>query len=653
MIALLLAASTFCNPMSISNATVEIISRDHPKGWRALDLEGGPAAAVDGRYRTWWTAEKLPAAAEYVFAGPRQLRAMRLIWRDLGLDTTRGVMPGAYRYRVEALVNAHWTTWIDASQNTTDLTVDYREGEPVKAEAVRLEVLAAPKGMTAAVTEFTVFAEPLVAAPPPAKPSHFAVENATREIRAWRGETVDFPLPAGAKLGIAPAGFAVRVGTLRKVEYRVPPSKPLRMKSYFGYGYDTAYDRVEWGVEAEGPKYAEIAVPADAKAGVYRIGDITLTVVDRVLPPPSEWKYYLDLWQHPWAVARWFGVKPFSKEHYAKMEPLWRQLAAAGQKVLTVTLIDQPWNHQCYDAYGPMIRRIHNRSGSVSFDYSLFDEYVAFGRKCGIGPDIACYTMCPWSELVSWEDADGKLQRKKVSVGSQEFRDYWSPFLSCFERHLREKGWLGHVAIAMDERSPEDMRKISSFIREQAPGLKITLAGNRKPSEFKGVSLDSYSQELNHTTPEFLAEVPARRAAGMTTTFYVCCGPWQPNTFLFSDPDDAYWLGYYPAAAGLDGFLRWAYNSWPEDPFKSAAFKLWSSGDTYFVYPNGDPSTRFLLLRKGIVAAEKCRVLKQQGLFADELRALAKKYDYKTAVKKENGDFAALVAETEALLNRK
>lgn len=57
MIALLLAASTFCNPMSISNATVEIISRDHPKGWRALDLEGGPAAAVDGRYRTWWTAE--------------------------------------------------------------------------------------------------------------------------------------------------------------------------------------------------------------------------------------------------------------------------------------------------------------------------------------------------------------------------------------------------------------------------------------------------------------------------------------------------------------------------------------------------------------------------------------------------------------------
>ena len=113
--------------MSISNATVELISRDHPKGWRALDLEGGPKEAVDGRYRTWWTAERLPAAAEYVFAGPRQLRAMRLIWRDLGLDTTRGVVPGAYRYRVEALVNAQWTTWIDASQNTTDLYVDYRE----------------------------------------------------------------------------------------------------------------------------------------------------------------------------------------------------------------------------------------------------------------------------------------------------------------------------------------------------------------------------------------------------------------------------------------------------------------------------------------------------------------------------------------------
>ena len=24
-----------------------------------------------------------------------------------------------------------------------------------------------------------------------------------------------------------------------------------------------------------------------------------------------------------------------------------------------------------------------------NFDYKLFDEYVEFGRKCGLGPDIA------------------------------------------------------------------------------------------------------------------------------------------------------------------------------------------------------------------------------------------------------------------------
>ena len=48
--------------------------------------------------------------------------------------------------------------------------------------------------------------------------------------------------------------------------------------------------------------------------------------------------------------------------------------------------------------------------GEWKFDYSIFDEYVEFGRSCGIGPHIACYTMCPWGYLVSWEDEKGEMQ---------------------------------------------------------------------------------------------------------------------------------------------------------------------------------------------------------------------------------------------------
>ena len=104
--------------------------------------------------------------------------------------------------------------------------------------------------------------------------------------------------------------------------------------------------------------------------------------------------------------------------------------------------------------------------------------------------------------------------------------------------------------MAMDERKPEDVQKVVEFVRRHAPGLRISMAGNRKPSDFNGIDIDVYSQILSHVSPDFLAEMPARRAKGFVTTFYVCCGPACPNTFMSSGPGEAFWLGAYPAMVG-------------------------------------------------------------------------------------------------------
>ena len=135
------------------------------------------------------------------------------------------------------------------------------------------------------------------------------------ELAAWRGETVSAWLPAGESVGTVPAGFVVKTGVARDVKYAPKPKVTERL---------IAKDRVEWNSKAEGPKVVQVQVPADAKPGCYAIGDVKVRVVDQVLPPARDWKYYLDLWQHPWAVSRTAGVKPFSKEHYAAMEPIWK-----------------------------------------------------------------------------------------------------------------------------------------------------------------------------------------------------------------------------------------------------------------------------------------------------------------------------------------
>ena len=70
---------------------------------------------------------------------------------------------------------------------------------------------------------------------------------------------------------------------------------------------------------------------------------ISVEVSNRRLPPPSEWKYDLDLWQNPDPVAKVHDVKLWSDEHFSLMRPYYTMLADAGQKSITAFIIDQPW----------------------------------------------------------------------------------------------------------------------------------------------------------------------------------------------------------------------------------------------------------------------------------------------------------------------
>ena len=452
----------------------------------------------------------------------------------------------------------------------------------------------------------------------------FALEARTFEVAAWRGETVAALVEDFAELGAAPEGIGVRFGVLKPVKYAPAVGSLQRLE---------VYDRVTWKSPRmrslpKGPRVVEVSVPADAKPGVYACGMMNVRVVDRVLPPPKEWKYYLDLWQHPWATARMAEAEPFSKKHYDAMRPVYELLASAGQKTITVSLLEQPWDHQCFDAYHSMVD---------DADFRTFDEYVEFCLGCGLGPDISCYSLCPWT-----------LAR---TIDETELEKRWGAFLDRFAKHLKEKGWFAHTLMAMDERAPEDVRKVVGFVRRHAPGMRVSMAGNRKPSDFKGIDIDVYAQILYEANDEFLAEVPARRAKGFVTTHYVCCGPAHPNTFMSSGPGEAFWLGAYPAMVGLDGFLRWAWNSWPQNPKEDATYWSWTPGDTFLCYPGGEPSWRFLELRNGIVAAEKTRILKEAGLFKEELAKVAALYKVREAVDNKS-NFTGIREETLKIVNK-
>ena len=478
----------------------------------------------------------------------------------------------------------------------------------------------------------------------------------------WRGETAYVEIPEAfqtkaSALAAQPAKDGVSLTLLRFDEVKYDIMSELK-KNKKNRDYREILGKAsvadicrEWKPgDVAKPTMIKVVASPDAKPGkcIFEIepsdenGDLfMLTVVDRVLPPAKDWKYFLDLWQHPWAVSRYFNVEPFSKEHFAKMEPIWRALADCGCKALTVTLLDLPWNHQCYDGYSTMIGRVKKSDGTWEFDYKIFDEYVEFGRRCGVGPDIACYSMCPWGYRVTWKDAEGNDHREKFLPGTPEFEEYWGPFLVDFAAHLKAKGWFEDAYIAMDERSPDDVREIVTLIQAKAPGLKVSACGKTKPSAFEGIQIENFCLGLIHLRSNFLPELQPRREKGFKTTFYVCGSAKTPNNFMFSHPDEGYWLGAYSMMIGFDGFLRWAANSWPKDPYDDASYKTescWVPGDVYLIYPGGELSARLIALRAGVVAAEKMRILKELGMVngqrADEaIKRLAAPYGFRSAVR--------------------
>jgi xylan 1,4-beta-xylosidase len=145
-----------------------------PAGWLPLNWRpkavgssnAGPEItgqfAVDDDLRTWWqpaTEDKAPTLTTALTANAN-VRAVRVIWRDVGMNTKAGANPGAFRYKVEVQTAANnWTTVIDRSQSTQDMLIDYRECPATRGSAARLVIVGVPQGITPGVAEFTVFGD--------------------------------------------------------------------------------------------------------------------------------------------------------------------------------------------------------------------------------------------------------------------------------------------------------------------------------------------------------------------------------------------------------------------------------------------------------------------------------------------------------------
>lgn len=416
------------------------------------------------------------------------------------------------------------------------------------------------------------------------------------------------------------------------------------------------------------PIWANVWVPQDAKPGNYTAQitvsgknlkpmslQLKLQVINRTLPSPQQWTTNLDLWQNPYAVARYYKVPLWSKAHFDAMRPIMKMLADAGQYSITTSIMHKPWNGQTEDHYDSMVTRIKHIDGTWTFDYAVFDRYVDFMMNdVGINRLIACYTMIPWDlRFDYYDEATNRIKFVKAKPGDNAYTEYWGTFLRDFARHLRQKGWFDKTCIAMDERPMKDMQAAIKVIKDADKDYKISLAGIYHDE----IERDLYYYCIaygNDFPPEVLAR---RRAEGKISTYYTCCTEGFPNTFTFSPPAEAAWMAVHALGGDYDGYLRWSYNSWTRDPLRDSRFRSWAAGDTYCIYPGPRSSIRFERLIEGLQICEKIVQLRKeytrtgQKAKLQKLNKMVKKFTPQVVPASKRALAAPMVEEIEQLLN--
>lgn len=348
--------------------------------------------------------------------------------------------------------------------------------------------------------------------------------------------------------------------------------------------------------------WAEIITDKNIKSGIHTvdieflekgaiIGEVALEieVFDHVLETNNEF-YDIELWQYPYSSAEYFGLEPFSEEHFKTLKKIMTIYKNIGGKAITATCTEDAWDKQTYSKndihYPSMIKWIYD--GEIKYDYTDFDKWIKFTTDLGFDGKIALYGIAPWHDSFTYWENNKLIYEKFGEI--ERYEKLWTNFLGDLIDHLENMNILDRVYLGIDEKGFSDkfLKVLKSVKNTKDKTIKLTAAMDNFVDKWEYCilieDLTIGDNAIYKDFDKFLDLLEIRKKHGYKTTLYSCVGH-IPGNFALSEPFESYFT-VINACRYTDGFLRWALDAWVENPMKDITHIAFEPGDTSLIYPS-------------------------------------------------------------------
>ncbi len=329
--------------------------------------------------------------------------------------------------------------------------------------------------------------------------------------------------------------------------------------------------------------------------------------VDRYYSGLTSDDYFYDiktgdgyLTTNRWNVAeyvdRLYNIR-LNRENEAMHRAHIKAYAEAGGTAITATCQEDPWGSQCPDPYPSMIKWIKKMDGTFKFDYSDFDYWVKLNLEYGVDKQIKTFSIASWTGLITYfDEASNSVKVDSVPISQSNLENWkavWTPFVKDYMAHTKEMGWFDITYIAIDEREAADTEAVVDLIEsikdENGKCFKSSYATNWNDSQnylplYDRITDISFAYQLpNQFNWDVKTWAENRRNQGLMTTLYTCGA--QCNS-LINSPAESVFCMLKTAQEGVDGFLRWAFDSFNLEPHVDGSGSDHPSGDLFLIYPS-------------------------------------------------------------------